>query len=426
MKPWRFATMAAVLCRMEVLPACAIGLLAAWGSVGIETRGTSPIMNRIAPALAADADAAMTPRPRTIDNAVAAKPELALASDSISKPTEQQSSREIEPLVASAATDSTPKQPTEPPPVQVGSLEPEPTIVAVATDTTEKPPSETAPVQVAALEPSAIVEAATSPTEKLSSETPPVPADPVRETKLNSVEIFDECYAADVCIDRYLWALYERTPKEDSIKVQEQHKVTVKRKGKMVTVTRTSTRVVDEDFAWKDPKAADKSSMSMMDYVIGGMDRNFKLKLFRVLRAAEAAGLSPGITSAFRDDYRQSIAAGLKAANDRSYHGGSFRGGYGHGLAADIVSVNGATRAQRQASSESLWKWVDTHGREYGVGRPYLDRDPPHVGPIDGNEYISRRGTKPQEAKSGAEKHKRVATRDERSVTKRVRTAKSS
>jgi hypothetical protein len=376
MKPWRFATMAAVLCRMEVLPACAIGLLAAWGSVGIETRGASPKMNRIAPALAADADAVMTPRPRTIDNAVAAKPELALASDSISKPTEQQSSREIEPLVASAATDSTPKQPTEPPPVQVGSLEPEPTIVAVATDTTEKPPSETAPVQVAALEPSAIVEAATSPTEKLSSETPPVPADPVRETKLNSVEIFDECYAADVCIDRYLWALYERTPKEDSIKVQEQHKVTVKRKGKMVTVTRTSTRVVDEDFAWKDPKAADKSSMSMMDYVIGGMDRSFKLKLFRVLRAAEAAGLSPGITSAFRDDYRQSIAAGLKAANDRSYHGGSFRGGYGHGLAADIVSVNGATRAQRQASSESLWKWVDTHGREYGVGRPYLDRDP--------------------------------------------------
>ncbi|MGH6742695.1 MAG: hypothetical protein ACREDY_27295, partial [Bradyrhizobium sp.] len=365
MKPWRFATMAAaVLRRMDVLAACAIGLLAAWGLVGIETRGNSPIMNRIAPALAANAEAVTTPRARTIDNAVAAKPELALASDSISKLTEQQAaSREIEPLV-------TPKQPTEP--VQVASIEPEPTVVAVASDTTQQPPSETPPVQVAALEPSAIVEAATNPTEKLPSETPPVPADPVREAKLNSVEIFDECYAADACIDRYLWALYERTPKEDSIKVQEQHKVTVKRKGKMVTVTRTSTRVVDEDFAWKDPKAADKSSMSMMDYVIGGMDRSFKLKLFRVLRAAEAAGLSPGITSAFRDDYRQSIAAGLKAANDRSYHGGSFRGGYGHGLAADIVSVNGATRSQRQASSESLWKWVDTHGREFGIGRPYL------------------------------------------------------
>jgi hypothetical protein len=49
------------------------------------------------------------------------------------------------------------------------------------------------------------------------------------------------------------------------------------------------------------------------------------------------------------------FASGLKAANDKSYHGGSFRGGYGHGLAADIVSVNGATRAQRLTSSETLW-----------------------------------------------------------------------
>ena len=63
----------------------------------------------------------------------------------------------------------------------------------------------------------------------------------------------------------------------------------------------------------------------MADYVIGGMDRDFRLKLFHMLHAAEDAGLSPGITSAFRDDYRQSIASGLKAANDRSYHGGSFR-----------------------------------------------------------------------------------------------------
>ena len=25
-------------------------------------------------------------------------------------------------------------------------------------------------------------------------------------------------------------------------------------------------------------------------------------------------------------------------------------------------------------------------------GRPYRDRDPPHVGPIDGKEYIAKRG----------------------------------
>src|SRR5260370_21433032 len=125
----------------------------------------------------------------------------------------------------------------------------------------------------------------------------------------------------------------------------------------------------------------------MRDYVIGGRDGSFKIKLFHRLRAAEAGGLSPGITSEFRDDYRQSIASGLKAASNRSYHGGSSRGGYGHGLAADIVSVQGGTRDQRWASSEKLWKWVDAYGKHFGIGRPYLGRDPPHVAPVDAKEY---------------------------------------
>ena len=104
------------------------------------------------------------------------------------------------------------------------------------------------------------------------------------------------------------------------------------------------------------------------------------------------AGLMPGITSAFRDNYRQAIASGNKAASDSSYHGGSRRGGYGHGLAADLVSVKGETRAERYASSEMLWKWIDAHEKELGIGRPYLDRDPPHVAPIDGKEYADKRG----------------------------------
>jgi hypothetical protein len=216
----------------------------------------------------------------------------------------------------------------------------------------------------------------------------------------------------DICVDRYLWTLYQRTPKEDSIQELERRNVTVKRKGKMVTVARTFTRLVDEDFGWKDPKAAERAGMSMMDYVIGGMDRSVKLKLFHTLHAAEAVGLSPGITSAFRDDYRQSIASGLKAASNRSYHGGSSRGGYGHGLAADIVSVQGGTRDERWASSEKLWKWVDAHGKEFGIGRPYLGRDPPHVAPIEGQEYAAHNhGSK--HAESDVKKVKRVAIRDD-------------
>jgi len=143
----------------------------------------------------------------------------------------------------------------------------------------------------------------------------------------------------------------------------------------------------------------------MIDYVIGGMDRNFKMKLFYMLQAAQHAGMQPGITSAFRDNYRQSIASGLKAASDRSYHGGSSHGGYGHGLAADVVSIKGATRAERQVSSENFWKWIDTH-KELGIGRPYLDHDPPHVGAIDGEEYVKHRGARPVRAASGAKDRK--------------------
>ena len=249
-----------------------------------------------------------------------------------------------------------------------------------------------------------------SPTDAVSDNAQPA---------IRTLEINEECLVAEICIDRYLWALYERAPKIDAIKVHEQRKVTIKRKGKTKTVTRTFTRRVDEDFAWKDPKAAERAGMSMMDYVIGGMDRKFKLKLFHTLHAAEQAGLQPGITSAFRDDYRQGIASGLKAATDRSYHGGSTRGGYGRGLAADIVSVKGNSRAQRWVTTEKLWKWIDANGKDYGIGRPYLDRDPPHVAPTDGQEYVSRRGgAKTQEAEAKPTKSTRVAMRDDRSKAK--------
>jgi hypothetical protein len=248
---------------------------------------------------------------------------------------------------------------------------------------------------------SIVVAALTDPAEVLSPEVPPAQAPTANTADAQSqnaattagrIEIVGECLVAEPCIDQYLFALYQRTPKEDTVKETEKRKVTVKRKGKLVTVTRSFTRLVDNDFTWKDPKAAERVGMSMSDYVIGGMDRSFKLKLFQMLYAAENAGLRPGITSAFRDDYRQSIASGLKAASDRSYHGGSSRGGYGRGLAADIVSVNGANRAQRWASTEAFWKWVDANGKQFGVGRPYLGHDPPHVGPVDGQEYVSRRG----------------------------------
>jgi hypothetical protein len=380
MNPRRFAAVAAALCGTVVLAGWVVASLAGFGSAGIENTGAVPIEDRRAPSLTADAELADAPQATAMGNAAVANAVMATAAES----------------VTGTATDAT-----------AASDEPESIVEAALPDSSQVLPPETPPVQV------------------VTASTPdPVPND--AQQAVSSIEILDECLIPDICIDRYLWALYQRAPKVDTIKMHELRKVTVKKKGKTVTVTKSFTKLVDEDFTWKDPKAAEKASMPMMDYVIGGMDRSFRLKLFHVLRAAEEAGLSPGITSAFRDDYRQSIASGLKAATDRSYHGGSFRGGYGHGLAADVVSVKGATPAQRWISTESFWKWIDAHGKEFGIGRPYLDKDPAHLAPIDGKEYAAHHpGTKVQPTGSDM-KRDRLAVRDDHSVAKRPRTARSS
>src|SRR6266852_2222069 len=129
---------------------------------------------------------------------------------------------------------------------------------------------------------------------------------------MSAVDSVDECMVAQICIDRYLWSLYERTRKIDTIKVPEQIKVSVKRKGKTKIVSKTTTKLVDEDFTWKDPDAAERAGMSAEDYVIGGMDPNFRVTLYHALRSLDDAGLMPGIMCAFGDDYRQTIATGLK------------------------------------------------------------------------------------------------------------------
>jgi hypothetical protein len=243
-------------------------------------------------------------------------------------------------------------------------------------------------------------------TEKLASL---VPADTAKEPSTPAERpllTIDECAAIDTCVDEYLWSLYERTPKVDTNKVTEKVKKTVKKKGKLRTVMTSITKYVLGDFTWKDPAAAERTKMSTKDYVIGGMARGFKLKLYRALHTLEDAGFMPGITSGFRDDYRQEIATGNKASSDSSYHGGSRRGGFGKGLAADIVSVKGETRMERYAASDEMWKWIDAHEKELAIGRPYQDRDPPHVGPLDGKEYADKRGIRDAQKKAAVKTKK--------------------
>ena len=379
----RRSLLVAVSCPSAIMAGWLALSLSAYAPALIENSGA----NSTAVAKAKDVsrlDLADIPRAATIEDGIALTADIATAVAMEPGPTTAETATPAVPAIKLASTDPALILPSQAPPAIQSAPEPAPIV------------SEVAPTQ----EPTTVKLASADPTDILPSDTSaavitgaPASADSKAPPPADTVAVLDECFVMDACIDRYLWALYQRTPKEDSIKVEERRAVTVKRKGKMVTVMRSFTKLVDEDFAWKDPKAAEHAGMPMMDYVIGGMDRSFKQKLFRTLLAAEAAGLSPGITSAFRDDYRQSIASGLKAASDRSYHGGSTRGGYGHGMAADIVSTKGDNRAQRWVSTEVLWKWVDANGKALGIGRPYLGRDPPHVGPIDGLEYISKRGT---------------------------------
>ena len=412
--PRRLAQVIPALCGTVGLAGWIVASLAGFGSASLKNTDAAAVENHRAPSLTANAEAVAAPQATAVSNAAVADSVNAIATVTGNAVV---ASADVATAVGAVTTVEAARGPAEDTTAADTTPapdEPQSFVVAALPDSSQILPTETdTPSQVA---------------------TDPAPA---REP-VSRIEIREECLVAEACIDQFLWALYQRTRKEDTIKVYEQKKVTVrvtvKKKRKTVTVnktiTRTFTKLVDNDFTWKDPKAAERVGMPMMDYVIGGMDRSFKMKLFYTLYAAEQAGLSPGITSAFRDDYRQSIASGLKAASDRSYHGGSFRGGYGHGLAADIVSVNGATRGQRWISTEILWKWIDTNGKEFGIGRPYLDRDPPHVAPIDGKEYTSRRGPKTQVAEAQAKKRSesqvkkrsKVAARDDRSA-KRTKTA---
>jgi len=147
-------------------------------------------------------------------------------------------------------------------------------------------------------------------------------------------------------IDGYLWEVYQRAPiKKDS----------------------------SGDFTWKDPAAANRMGLALQDYVIGGMDPGFREQLYNAGRAMDADGLHWSVLSAFRDDYRQRLAAGFKARGGNSLHGGSRRtGGYGHGRAVDLTAVEGT-------NPEEVWKWIDAHGAKYGLTRPMPGNDPAHV-----------------------------------------------
>jgi hypothetical protein len=172
-----------------------------------------------------------------------------------------------------------------------------------------------------------------SPTELASQPDAASPSAPVDEVKA------------------YLWSVYQRSP------------------------TKVDGR---GDFTWKEVSAAGRSGLSVEDYVIGGLDPDFRELLFVAGHAMDAAGIGWTILSGFRDDFRQDLTSGLKARVNNSFHGGSeATGGYRHGCAVDLASVD-------RLSDGKVWNWVDRKGREFDLFRPLRAADPAHTLPMAG------------------------------------------
>src|ERR1700727_945934 len=130
----------------------------------------------------------------------------------------------------------------------------------------------------------------------------------------------------------YLWSVYQRSP--------------AKADG-------------HGDFTWKDITAAARIGLSIEEYVIGGIDPDFREVLYAAGHAMDAAGVEWTILSGFRDDFRQKMASGLKARVNNSFHGGSAAtGGYAHGCAVDLASAD-------RLDDYRGWGWVHKNARAF-------------------------------------------------------------
>ena len=178
---------------------------------------------------------------------------------------------------------------------------------------------------------------------------------------------------------------------------------------------RSSTKIDGNgDFTWKDIVAADVWGLSMEDYVVGGMDADFRELLFAAGRAMDMAGINWTILSGFRDDFRQALASGLRARGGNSFHGGSVAtGGYGHGCAVDLASSDGL-------SDDKLWSWLDRHSQQFGLHRPLPGADPAHVQPIAGWRQLAEKLRDERRAAASDSDRGSVAATEPDSIVSRV------
>src|SRR5712671_3741483 len=168
--------------------------LAGWGAVGLGTFNASPVEDTTA----SIADRASIPRPPAVMTTVPLASAAAAGDSNL--------------VSEAAAGDSSPPEPV------IASAAAAPAAEPVLADAGPKQPPETRM--------------------RLASALPSAPMDDGPKPLVRAIAPPDDC-VADICIDAYLWSLYERTPKIDTVKVPQRIKVTVKKKGKTRTVTKT-------------------------------------------------------------------------------------------------------------------------------------------------------------------------------------------
>ncbi len=160
-------------------------------------------------------------------------------------------------------------------------------------------------------------------------------------------------------VNTYLYVRYIETPKVDS----------------------------SGNFGGKDAKAAALAGRTVEQEVIEGMTWGLRLRLYNLLRAGDAHGIPIGITSGYRGDVRQAMTQGkTKNRPGHSFHGGSLVGGWGHGQAVDLVAI-APTRELQLKENPAVWAFIDHEGPKFKLGRPFGDRDAPHVAPIESREF---------------------------------------
>ena len=215
----RLATLAE-LCRETVLPASVLACLTLGAADAEYTKAASkaaPIVSRIAPALAADARAARQPQPVTsnytaLGKAIPAKADVAtanaeLAPSSASAVTSDAAVAEagLQPTTEAAPQAAPAEHEQTPPPHQAE----QPIVTASLGDSSDVRRRKRRPHKSRQRQCRRAQRRRIRVTPSRTAIRPPI-----------RLRILDECYVVDTCVDRYLWALYQRTPKEDSVKIR--------------------------------------------------------------------------------------------------------------------------------------------------------------------------------------------------------------